>query len=415
MNRSDCAARITPAFSALAAAPVRLRRRSGVSAGARGPPRRPRPRVVCAPRATAGAPGPGPVAPGRGRVRGGLSVDFLGVAGSVATLAGVALLPLPLLLGGLRGLNSGGGGGGGGGGVVGAASLPLAVVACMSAANGLVLSRFDLHLLRRLKLTLAFGLLTRFICVPLLAHSFSLVMAAASSPAAQHMGSPAALSSLLVLSLAPVGYSPAVAMLSPFLYPTLFAQLSMCTMLLFPALPAVSYAANVLLRRLPLGGAAPVVAPPPGVLPLFLSTTFPLLLSVAVSRRLPRRWVAVGGLFALPTAWTCSALLVAASVAQVRMAGASALLGGTALCGGIAAAMAGVGLLLGALLGLDTRAKRTLVLYLSSQGSAVAAGLAPAGHAPVASVAAAMLGVVLALILSRRWSKVVVRTSGDHL
>lgn len=353
---------------------------------------------------------PGQVEQGRGRVRGGLSVDFLGVVGALATLVGAALLPFPLLYGALRG---GGGRIVAGTGATG--SPPLAVVACMSASYGIVLSRFDLHLLRRLKLTLAFALLTRFICVPLIAHFLSLVVSSVTSSVAKQLASPVALSSLLLISLAPVGYSPSVAMLSPFLYPTLFAHLTLVTLLLFPALPAVSYAVNVLLRQMPLFGTAPLVAPPPSVLSLFLATTCPVLLSIIASRKLPQRWVAVGGLFALPTAWACSAFLVGSSLAGAPVVGVAGLLGSIALCGGIVTVMIGLGLLLSALLGLDTRAKRTLILYLCSQGSAVASGLAPSCLASATSASAAILGIILTLIFSKRWSKVVVRTSGDHL
>jgi hypothetical protein len=203
--------------------------------------------------------------------------------------------------------------------------------------------------------------------------------------------------------------------LSPYLYPTLFAHLTLLTLLCFPALPAVSYAVNLLLRRAPVFAAAPLVSPPPGPLPLLLTTTLPVVLSFLASRTLPRRWVAVAGLFALPTAWACSALLVGSALVRAAAAGGTGLLGSFALCGGVVAAAAALGLLLSELVGLDTRAKRTLVLYLCSQGSAVAAGLAPAPASAAPSAAAALLGMVASSVLSRRWSKVVVRTSGDHL
>jgi hypothetical protein len=343
--------------------------------------------------------GIGLVRPGRGLVRGGLSVEFLGVAGGLASLVGLVVVPLPVALRALTGH---------------CVTPSRAVVAIMSFANGLVMARFDLAMMRRLKLTISFVLATRFVCVPVLAHLLASVLLPGI---VVETGAATALSSsLLLLSLSPVGYSPPIAMLSPFMYPTLLAHLSLLTTIFFPILPAISYGVNVLLNMSALFGTVPLVAPPPDFLLLVFLTSIPALIALAAARVLPRRWVAVAGLCALPCAWACSAFLVGSALTRsLATSSVAGLVTSIGLCGGIVFGMALLGRLLSKILGLDVRARRTLILYLCSQGSAAAAGLAPGSISSAPIVAATAVGLGTALGMAKRWRKVVVRTCADHL
>jgi hypothetical protein len=332
-------------------------------------------------------------------VRGGLGIEFLGVAGGLATLAGLIAVPLPAVLRVLSGVYL---------------RPALVVVALSSFANGLLMARFDLAMMRRLRLTILFVLVTRLVCVPVLAHLLASIILPGPSVGSETAKTLS--SSLLLLSLSPVGYSPQVAMLSPFMYPTLFAHLSLLTILFFPVLPAISYGVNLLLAKFAPFGAVVLVAAPPDFFLLLLVTTVPALAAVAAARFLSRRWIAIAGLCALPCAWTCSAVLVGSAFGHaVVSSSAIGLIASVLLCGGIVVGMALLGRVLSRLLGLDVRAGRTLILYLCSQGSAVAAGLAPASLSTAPIVVATVLGLATSLGLAKRWRKVVVRTREDRM
>lgn len=363
---------------------------------------------------TIGSGGESLVHPGRGVVRGGFGLEFLGVAGGIVSVVGILALPLLSGVAASRGL-----------------TFPTSrlLVALMSFAYGIILSRFDLGKMRKLKLTISFALITRFVCVPMVSHFLALALAwilrslaymriplfeSIQLPNLSHALSRDVASGLLLLAVTPAGFSPFVSMLSPLMYPTLYAHLALLTFMVFPVLPYLSYWMNILLRQsklLSVGGILPQVFPPPGALTLVLCTTAPVTIAVIVNKILPRRWVAVLGLLSLPIAWLCIAILTLSMFTRALPVGTVEMVCGLLFCGFVMLAMAVLGRLLGAALRLDVRAKRTLLLYLCSQGSAAASGLSRSSHAVFPFAASALLGVVLTYVMWRRWGEVVIRKS----
>lgn len=361
--------------------------------------------------------------------RSGVSSEFLSVSGALAMVVSVVLLA-PVAGGVLNGL------------VIRNSVGRAACVAIMSFSYALALSRFDLSKLRKLKLTIAFVLATRFVCVPALSHMVAIAgyavrkayiasqttaaaaavaAAAAKAPAtakatAASLSLPAGvLSSLFLLSTTPVGFSPSAALLSPFIYPTLLANLTLLTLLLFPILPLISHSVNTSFTFLNFAATLPQVAQPPSTLFLLATTTVPALLALGLLRVLPSRWTAVAGLSALPVAWACSMVLMMSAVGGLVGGSLTGLAGSVALCAGVVGMMALLGRALGAALLLDERAKRTLILYLCTQGAVIGAGIAPRTFTTAPPVASAAVGLVLTAFLAKRWKKVIVRTSRDVL
>lgn len=361
--------------------------------------------------------------------KGPLSAEFLAVSGALSTFVSVAAL-LPVMCGYLSSY---------------AMRTPLQKCFCVamcSFAYGLLLARFDLKKASSLKLTIAFSLLMRFICIPVLSHTvaiagYSLVKlingtktaavaraaaAAVKAPAtvkatAETLSLPAGvLSSLFLLSTTPVGYSPAVAMLSLHVHTTLLAILTVLTLLCFPILPCISHGVSVWAHRsafMNIGAILPQVAAPPNAFLLGAITSAPVLLGLAVSRAVPHRLAARLAFAAFPIAWMCSLVLLASAVSEVIGGSITGLVGSVALCGGVILMMVLLGRALGAALLLDERAKRTLILYLCTQGTVIGAGISPSGFPSAPMVASALVGLGFAIVMGKAWSKVVIRTSTD--
>lgn len=357
---------------------------------------------------------------------GPLSAEFLAVTGALSTIAGVAAL-VPLAFGFLQKF---------------VIQDPLGKALCLafsSFAYGLFLARFDLRKMASLKLTIVFSLLMRFICIPVLSHmvaiaGYALVKvkaaktAAAVATAAAAAKAPATvkattatlslpagvLSSLFLLSTTPIGFAPPAAMLSLHVHTTLLAILTVLTLILFPFLPSVSHGISLWAHKsafLNIGAILPKVAPPPGIPFLLATTTVPVLLGLGLSKIVPRRWALTLGFFALPMAWISSLLLLASAVVEVAAGSATGLVGSIGLCGGVAVMMVLLGRALGAALLLDEKAKRTLTLYLSTQGTVIGAGVAPAVFPSAPLVASTLVGLVSAVLMSRAWSHVIIRTN----
>lgn len=359
---------------------------------------------------------------------GPLSAEFLSVSGALSTLVALVAL-LPVITGHVPSL------------VIHGTVAKALCVGLSSFAYGLLLSRFDLRKAYSLRLTIAFALIMRFICIPVLSHivaiaGYTLVRltrskaaaavaakaAATTAPAtvkatAATLSLPAGvLSSLFLLSTTPIGYSPSAAMLSLHIHTTLLAILTTLTLVLFPAIPSISHSVSLWAHRsafLNIGATLPKVAPPPGIPLLFVTTTLPVLLGVSLNRLLKPRWSAFLGFIALPVAWAGSLLLLASSVAEVVTGSITGLAGSIGLCGGVVLMMVLVGRALGSALLLNERAKRTLILYLCTQGTVIGAGVAPAGFPAAPLVASAVVGLAFAIIMGRTWSHVVIRTSTD--
>lgn len=357
-----------------------------------------------------------------------MSAEFLAVAGALSTIVGVAAL-VPIIGGYFSSL------------VIRGSVGKVLCVGLSSFAYGLLLARFDLKKMSSLRLTIVFSLLMRFICIPVLSHTvaiagYSLVKinaaktAAAAAAAAAAVKAPATvkataaslslpagvLSSLFLLSTTPIGYSPSAAMLSLHIHTTLLAILTVLTLLLFPILPCISHWVSLCAHRsafLNIGAILPKVAPPPSIPLLLATTTIPVLVGLGVSRIVPRRWAAILGLLALPIAWIGSLLLLASAVSEVVGGSATGLAGSVGLCGGVVVMMVLLGRALGSALLLDERAKRTLILYLCTQGTVIGAGIAPIGFPSAPLVASALVGLVFAVVMGRAWSHVVIRTSTD--
>lgn len=132
-----------------------------------------------------------------------------------------------------------------------------------------------------------------------------------------------------------------------------------------------------------------------------------------MSKCVRRQRAAVCGLAALPVAWIFSFLLLISAVLDVVGGSVTGLAGSCGLCGGVAIMMFLLAHGLASVLQLDERARRTLVFYLCTQGTAVGAGVAPAGFAAAPHVASAVVGLGFALIMGKVWSKVIIRTSTD--
>lgn len=357
-----------------------------------------------------------------------LSPEFLSVSGALSTVIAIAVL-LPVITGHVS---------------VSFFSGTFAKAVCVtlsSFAYGLLLSRFDLKKASALKLTIAFSLMMRFICIPILSHTvaiagYTLVKLTGSKTAATAAAKAAAtkapatvkataaslslpagvLSSLFLLSTAPVGYSPSAAMLSLHIHTTLLAILTVLTLILFPVVPIVSHIVSLWAHRsafLNIGAILPKVAPPPSFPLLFLTTTLPVLLGLGVSRLLKPRWAAILGLFALPVAWSGSLILLASSVGEVVGGSITGFAGSVGLCGGVVLMMVLLGRALGSALLLNVRTKRTLILYLCTQGTIVGVGIAPNGFPAAPLVASALVGLAFAMIMGRAWSHVMIRTSTD--
>lgn len=137
------------------------------------------------------------------------------------------------------------------------------------------------------------------------------------------------------------------------------------------------------------------------------------MLGVGLNRSMPPRQAARLGFAALPVAWLSSLLLLASAVNDVVGGSVTGLAGSIGLCGGVSVMMLILGRALGSALLLDERAKRTLVLYLCTQGTVIGAGVAPAGFAAAPHVASAFVGLGFAVIMGKVWSQVVIRTSTD--
>ena len=364
------------------------------------------------------------------RLSAGLSLEFLGVSGMLGTLASVLAMLIVAIIGVVSPGNA-----------VDAFNIRPALVALMSFSYALMLQQFDLHKLPRLRLTITLVLGTRFIVVPALSHIVAIlgyafanaittskasiaaaVVANAKAKAtaqatAKSLSLPSAvLSSLFLLSTTPVGYSPSAALLSPHIYPTLLAHLTLLALLLFPILPGLSYAMNRAAHNSSLfnvAGTLPLVGSPPGVSCLLLTTTIPALVALVLQRMLPPRARHLVTFCALPCAWLFSTVLMCYAVRALVSGGMTGLAGSVGLCCGVVAFMCAFARVLGAVLRLDERAKRTLMLYLSTQGAVVGASIAPQGFASAPPVAAAIVGLCCTAVFAQRWSKVIIRTSTD--
>lgn len=348
---------------------------------------------------------------------GPLSAEFLSVSGSIATLFGLLFL-LPLLLGHPSPLPF---------------HTPLGntlTLTTSSFAYGLLLARFNLKKTFSIKLTVLSSLVTRFLFAPLLSHLVSLIAyvfvrlatgtplaTAAPVPVRASLAIPSgALSSFLLLAVAPAGFSPLVATLALHIHTTLLAILTTLTLLLFPLFQTISHIAATWARRTLLFNVAsiiPPITPPPSMAALARVTTLPVLLGLAVSKALPHRWAAMAALVAIPVAWVCSLRLMASAVGAVVAGNAAGLLGSIALCGSVVALMWVVGRAVARGLSLDERSTRTLVVYLCMQGAIVGAGVMPMDGAMAPVVAAMMVGLVFGMAARRGWGRAVIRTSSD--
>lgn len=132
-----------------------------------------------------------------------------------------------------------------------------------------------------------------------------------------------------------------------------------------------------------------------------------------INRTISARIAAKCGFAALPTAWFFSLLLLASAIKDVALGGITGLAGSVGLSAGVALMMWLLGRALGSGLHLDERAKRTLVLYLCTQGTVIGAAVSPAGFSPAPHVASAIVGLTLAVIMGQIWSHVVIRRSKD--
>lgn len=356
-----------------------------------------------------------------------LSAEFLSVAGALATIVGVAAVS-PIAAGFLSQY------------VIRGRFAKEICITISSFAYGLLLSRFDLQKASTLKLTIVFSMIARFFFIPALSHTVAIAgyalanlgatKTAAAAAAAAAVNAPetvkataaslslpsGVLSSLFLLSTSPMGFSPTTAMLSLHIHTTLFAILTSLTMLLFPLLPCISHYVSLWAHQsafLNIGAILPKVAPPPSPLMLLRTTTVPFLVGLALIRLIPRRWGAIYGFIALPVAWICSLLLLASAISDVVAGSATGLAGSFGLCAGVAIMMLLLGRALASALLLDVRAKRTLILYLCTQGTVVGMAVSPNGFAAAPHVASALVGLAFATILGKLWSHVVIRTSTD--
>lgn len=355
-----------------------------------------------------------------------LSAEFLAVVGAMATVLGVfTVVPA---LGGIT--------------PVSLFQHPGIRQACTTLSSffyGIVLSRFDLRKGESLRLTIAFSLLMRFICMPVLSHAVSIagyavakltssktaaVAAAAAITAPETVKATAAsfslpsgvLSSLFLLSTTPIGLSPCAAMLSMHIHPTLLAILIALTISLSPAIPCISHVISQWAHRsafLNVGSILPQVAPPPNIQQLLLATSLPFFCGLGLSKLLPRRVAAICGFVSLPLSWLCSLLLLCLAVSDVVGGSVTGLAGSIALCAGVVLLMFILSRALGSGLRLDIRAKRTLTLYLCTQGTIVSAGIAPPAFAAAPHIASAFVGIIFAATMGKMWSHVIVKTSTD--
>lgn len=361
--------------------------------------------------------------------KGPLSGEFLTVTGLLATLlCALVLVPTTLLVKYVD--------------ISLTSSVKQVLVAICSFAYGVFLSRFDLKKTNTLKLTVVFGLLTRVLCFPILSHLVAVAgcavvklstakkaaEAAAAAAAAINAATTVAvtketlslpadvLSSLFLLSVSPSMYSPSTAMLSSYVHTTLLAILTVLTVIIFPILPVVSYKACVWAQQsawLNMGSILPKLTPPPNFVVSALCTTVPFLTGLSLKYILPKRISAITGLFAYPVAWICSFILIISSIKDVATGSITGLAGSIGLCGGVVLLMWVLGRGLAYALKLDERAKRTLILYLCSQGVMYGTGLSPAGFATSPHVASGLVGLAFGVIMGRFWSKVVIKTSTD--
>ena len=361
--------------------------------------------------------------------KGPLSGEFLTVTGLLAALlCALVLVPTTLLVKHVD--------------IKLTSSIKQILVAICSFAYGVFLSRFDLQKTKTLKLTVVFGLLTRLLCFPILSHLVAVAgcavvklstakkaaEAAAAAAAAMNAATTVAvtketlslpadvLSSLFLLSVCPSMYSPSTAMLSSYVHTTLLAILTVLTVIIFPILPVVSYKACVWAQQsvwLNIGSILPKLAPPPSFAILALCTTVPFLTGLSLKYILSRRISAITGLFAYPVAWICSFVLIISSIKDVATGSITGLAGSIGLCGGVVLLMWVLGRGLAYALKLDERAKRTLILYLCSQGVMYGTGLAPPGFGTSPHVASGLVGLAFGVIMGRFWSKVVIKTSTD--
>ena len=328
----------------------------------------------------------------------GPSAEFLNVSGTIATCGGVLLVallcltPIPTLL--LQSRNA-----------------RISLTACATFFYTLSMCQFDLRAARRLILTISLALLTRAILIPLLSLSFATIALLIPHPS---IAIPkASLSTLGLVAAIPPSFSPPLASLAAHVYPTLSALLTVTSLALAPflALFSVSVCTAVCRVITPL---APALGAPFCPVPLFLSTTAPAVIALALHRATPRRIAAPVTFAALPIAWVISALLIA-SAARAALAEPIALgFGSCVLVSSAVVIASAVGArMLTKLLALELRVSRTIMLYFCVQGVVIAAAIAPEVFATAPAAAAAVVGIIVTAVLTKAWNKVIVRTGSE--
>lgn len=316
----------------------------------------------------------------------GPSAEFLGVSGTLATTAGLFVVGafaavLPAGAASWRGARLG---------LAGAGSFLLTLGLC----------QFDLRAARRLPLMLGLATAVRVMLLPALT-----LCAARAVP-----GSPSG--ALQLAAAAPALFGPVAAALAPHAYPALMAQLCVAALVAAPVTAAAAWAlCTALGRAVPALGPAVPSGAPPIALSLLLSSSLPALAALALYRTLPRRIGLPVAFVALPAAWLVSApLLAVAARAAFFEASVRAVATSFAIFAAVAAAAALCATLLANALGLDKRAKRSLLLFLCMQSAAFSTAVAPSGYSTAPPLAAAGVGFMLACFLNYRWSKVIIRS-----
>lgn len=327
-------------------------------------------------------------APRRRRPGEGPSTEYLSVSGTLATTLGAMLvgvislgMPAPVFSNHM---------------------VRILLASSISFMHTLGLCQFDLRSARKLCITLIVVMSARILVLPIVGvcvSKFVHIYYQHSLPI-----------DALQFSLAtPPLFGPSTALLAVHAYPTLLAQLSVCTLVFAPLIVPMCWAIPQGLARI-LPGLQPVVPMFTSPLLLLISTTLPALAALMLYRGLPRRVGAPVAFIALPIAWLLSAPLLAmalrAVVVQVNLCQVAVVAG---VYSGVAAITALCAYVLAKALGLDKRARRSLLLFMTSQGALFGAAAAPMAYPAMPPVVAAVVGLVVTCVLARRWSVVIVR------
>lgn len=329
----------------------------------------------------------------------GPSAEFLGVSGTLATCSGLILLILLVSLGSaIPNL------------ILTVPHLRLRLTAVVTFFYMLSMTQFDLRAIRKLYLTIGLSLVSRGIAIPILISGMLSLATLVKLPLAS-----SSISSLVFLSSIPTMYSPAISTLSPHVYPALLAHLTIVSTIFAPVLALLShYLSCFILKLIPYG--LPIAAPiAPAALcpvPLFLVTTAPAVLALTIHRILPRKYGKLLAFISIPVAWMLSvpllSTIVVAALSEPSTFGFGAfaiLLFAVIISGALVART------LAEFLALERRVRRTMTLFFCTQGTIIAAASMPKSFPITPIAAAALLGLFASVVISRVWSRVIVRQS----